>query len=1461
MSDKLKRIQGSGGGSDQPEQYVPVEQSNTLQTKSIYRVIDLIGEGEIEGLVNGHKSIYLDDIPLQADDGSYNFEGITVQTREGTPDQSHIAGFPSVETPRSVGVELTVANGTVTRVVSDPNVDAVYIVVTVASLFHQEDNGDLNGTSVSFSIQINSEPAVTKTISDKTMSPAQLTYRIPLPAGGAPWDIKLTRVTPDAPDSKTHNSTFFTSYTEIIDHKIKYMDSAVVAAELDAELFGQHIPVRSYHIKALKVMIPTGYTPPYKDSNGVWQPAVYPGTWDGTFQAATYTSNPAWCLYDLITNKRYGAGLENPGANLKWELYPIAQRCDELIDDGFGGVEPRYTLNCSIRNQQEAYALINQLVNTFTGMSWWGPGSVMVSQDAPGNAQIIASPTNVIGGEFVYEGTDLRDRPTVCMVTWNDPDDHFRPAIEVVENKEALLKYGYKPVELAPIGCTSRGQAHRFGRWAVYTPYLATQLVHYTAGLDHSFITPGKLIAVADPFYANKNFSGLVAGAPSTTSITLDRGVKLAAGETYDLWCTMPDGTLENRTIATASDDAEHTNIQVTSGFSDVPQVESVFTVAGSDVQHRLFVCLSNTETEIDDGIAYTITGLFYDPTKYALIEQGIVLEKPNYTAPSETGVILPPNNVTLALGTFYADGKLKNNIVMSWESSTDSRVVDYVVQYKIGTDAPWQDLTTGNLIAELPEVHTAHYYFHIRAISRTGASSVWVSVDLDVPQNAMPNVTGLKLVDGADATTFNGGDAKFAWDSSSLSAVASPGGVDAWFESYVVEIRKGGSLVRTEYPKTPEYTYSYDTNKLDGGASRSFEISVYQKGNLGQLSSNPAVLAVSNPAPSMAGYTPTVTDNFKGIAIDWTNWSTTDNDFKSFKIYIDETAATTLVQEVSSVTKRWLEPNLTVGTNYKVKIVPVDAFGDGTGSDVGSGTALILDGADVDAELTGSITMSDSDGSTKTELDTLYDRVTDSGGITYTLVGTEKFIQYKFGIEDYIDKVIVYCGSTAAQVYIRYSSDGATWNYLEAESDHTLTAEDDLVAGSSGTAGTNFWQLSTGLNVAKFPDRVTAKYCELVMVGNYTTTIFELVFVREVIAEQIVADNLSAISTKTGVLYSDNYIPVVSGYMLNGVGGVADFVDMTMTFSSPATRTNAQTALNVADGADRTANNTAAAIAGQGALATLDSADYSTHVSGDSKPIIFNFSGYTYANTTHLLPRGVYDGEGTLIYDATATNTGRSYQLHVWDRATNVWISHTNYDVYGDTTKATALADALNALNNDKIVIIVGEHAPARNRTLGGLPDAIYRCGGSRTVFINEDWSGGPTYMVAGYPGMGEGTGLESFAPATIGWLEMQITIVNGSIVGLQNTPYNVSPDADVTSANTAAAIAGQGALATLDSADYSTHISGTKPPANADATNPVLQAGTTITAGGVTLNGGSGKFIVKDAAGVIRVQMGYLP
>lgn len=1294
-----------------------------LESKSIYRVIDVLSEGPCGGLVDGAKSIMFNGVQLQADSGEYNFEGVTYEIRNGTEDQDWISGFPSVETTVSVGVEVEQPTP-VTRTIHDPMVDAVRITIALAALMKvDKDNGHRHGTKIDFSIEFVGYTTHYVTLNGKATTTYEKSYYFKLPERTTPLDIKLTRITADSESSSLINAFNWQSYTELIEHKLAYPGTCLIALTFDAKLFGGSIPSRRYHLLGKMIAVPSNYDPVTR---------VYTGIWDGTFQYVNGCSNPAWCYYDLQSNAVYGGGL--PVVD-KWALYTIGQRCDELVPDGNGGFEPRFTLNVGINQAYPAYSLINTMASVFMGMPLWSAGAVSAFQDAPEDYSMLVTPANVIDGVFSYEGTSRKARKTVAYISWADPDNIGEMTIEPVVNRDAVVKYGYIEIEETAFGCTSQGEAQRKGKWITYSGDAEKQTVTYKAGMDHAMLGLGRIIAVADPDVSGTRRQGRLLPGSTVDVLLLDNCDELNSEETYSIMVMLPDGTVEERpivwpgtpvnlflsssdltasawtkaactigantgpaigplaasvadkiipdgssstshgvsqvyssfifgksyviscfvtpggyayvslstpvglfsdvievlfdlnlqgkslisgaptdygiipvaggyrifivataaasgsfpacylnvlpsvggsetwvddasvlftddfggtwavegvTLATAGDgvsgvyaggfllqeDAtsvaplevtgQSLVVELETPLSQPPAANAVWVITGSDVEPRLFRVISKTEPEPGE---YQIIAVEHDPTKYALIEQGIVVERPPYVLPVDSGPILPPSNLQATLASFYSDGILKAMIEFAWSASPDSRVGYYETQYKIN-DGNWTDIApTSAFLVEKTDVETGTYYFRVRAVSRTGSESVWAETSLEVDENTMPNVTGLALVGGSSATEFVGGDATFTWNATALSDIPAPGGTDPWFKQYIIEIYKSSVLVRTEASQVNSYVYTKAKNVLDGTVSRAFTIKVYQQGNLGQLSATPAELTVSNPAPTMAGFLPTVTETFKGLKLDWSNWVTSDPDIEFIKIYIDnDNPPVQFIEQVVATLNGYTEIGLTTGTVYYVKLVPVDAFGDGTPSSVGAGTPAVLTGVDVEVELSGSWAITDSAGTSGATLAKLYDRNVLTDGVTFTVSGVDKWIQYYSKLEDYIDKVIIHTADANGRVYVALSTDGTTWGWYSAGVSHNLTGEGELVSvAAQATAVTQYWQLAAGLNVAVLPQRTTARYCRLYITGTYSTVIYELVFVREVIAEQVVADNLSAISAnlgsiETGLLQSSTY-------------------------------------------------------------------------------------------------------------------------------------------------------------------------------------------------------------------------------------------------------------------------------------------------------------------------------------------------
>ena len=748
---------GGGGGGDSR---IPYESPNDLRTKAVSRGLGVLCEGEIVGLVDGAKSIYFDDSSLEDEYGDLNFEGVNYWERLGTPDQDYIPGFPMVNSETNVNADVT--NETpVMRTITNTDVDAVRVRVQLPQgLMIQRDNGDLSPYSVQVAIDVRSSGGdwaerVNNTIEGKTTSPYERSYRIGL-TGNAPWDIRVRRVSADNESSKIRDKTAFSAFTEIIDTKLIYPDTAVMGLAIDAEKFGNSVPTVSFEIKGLKVLIPSNYDPVTRE---------YAGIWDGTFQKA-WTDNPAWCIYDLLTEDRYGLGVDTPD---KWALYEIAQYCDELVSDGYGGTEPRFRLNCVLQTREDAYHTINSLISACLGLCFWGAGGVTFSQDKPDTPTHYANPSNVENGEFQYEGTSIRARHTAALVTWNDPDDAYKPAVEVVEHQAGISRFGFQPTDVVAIGCKYRGQAHRFGKWILDSEQNETDTVGFVGGLEFADAQPGNLVEVSDPVVLGVRMAGRIKSATATI-IELDAPVTIEEGEGYTLTVVMPDKTSEDATVTNMPGEVDV--LTLASALSQTPDKGALWSITATNVTPRLFRILSNRETAPHK---YEIAGIERDPGKFARVEQGIQLDALGVSL-IPTGKPPVPTNLLVDEFLYTSGESFMPGTIFSWSHADDGRVVRYDVQIK-RPDGEWESHSTvATPSVVITNTTAGTYSFRVRSLTRLGSSSKWLTMENKIllGLNQPPNdVTGLVFV-----VQTNGG--VIAWDA-----------VEDW-RSVQYEARKG---------------------------------------------------------------------------------------------------------------------------------------------------------------------------------------------------------------------------------------------------------------------------------------------------------------------------------------------------------------------------------------------------------------------------------------------------------------------------------------------------------------------------------------------------------------------------------------------------------------------------------------------------------------------------------------------
>ncbi len=704
-----------------------------LRSRAFARTLDAVSEGEIVGLVDGAKSIYLNGTQLQNEDGSYNFDNVTYYTRNGTNDQTYLTDVPSVESENNVGVEVT-KDGEITRTITNLDVSAIRVTLSVQSLFKQTDEGKINGTSVQIAIDVQSNGGgfvtfVTDTITGKAQNKYQRSYRLNVADYEGPIDVRVRRITADSTDLKLQNKTYWESYTEIIDVKLRYPNTALVSMKFDSEVFSG-VPTRAFDMKLLKVKVPVNYDPVAR---------TYTGSWDGTFKTA-WTDNPAWCFYDLLTNARYGIGGFIEAAQVdKWALYTISQYCDELVPDGFGGYEPRFTCNMYLQSRTEAFKVVQDLASCFRSMVYWASGSLTLSQDAPSDPVALFTQANVLDGKFNYSGSSAKARHTVALVSWNDPEDMYGLKVEYVEDREAIARFGVVQTEVVAIGCTSRGQANRVGRWLLFSERYQSETVSFATGIEGAVARPGQIIKVADASRAGNRLGGRVRSA-TTTTVTLDASVTLG-GSTWTLYAMLPDGAVESRTVSGAVGAA----VSVTSAFSAAPQPGAQWIMSTSSVEAQTFRVLSVAEQE--NGLI-EITALKHDPEKYDAVETGLVLQTRDITDLNEPPP--PTSNGSVSEYIYATLTDVKVAATISWAQV--ARATTYEVIYSVNNDNPVV-ATSGANTLELLDTPEGDYVITIRSVSSLGAKSVPYTFTASVLGKTIrpADVTGLQMTVQAD--------------------------------------------------------------------------------------------------------------------------------------------------------------------------------------------------------------------------------------------------------------------------------------------------------------------------------------------------------------------------------------------------------------------------------------------------------------------------------------------------------------------------------------------------------------------------------------------------------------------------------------------------------------------------------------------------------------------------------------
>ncbi len=745
----MARIAGAGGGggssskgggsSAGPRQ--PTQTPDSLNSTQYATLLDLISEGEIEGLKNGYQSVFIGNTPLQNPDGSYNFQEVWIDLRYGTQDQSYIPIAADVEDEKPVGVAVQYATP-ITKTITDTAVNAVRVTITVPQLQSASINGDTDGSQVGVQIFVQyNGGGYTEWIRDvmdgRTGDAYQRDYLINL-SGPFPVDIRVARDRPDNTNVNHQNSFNWTSYTEIIYAKLRYPNSALVALRINAEQFSS-IPSRSYLIRGIKVCIPSNAT--VDQSNGR---LIYSGIWNGTFGAAQWCSDPVWILWNLLTSTRYGFGDHIQASQLdRWAFYAASQYASALVPDGFGGWEPRFSCNVNIQTAEEAYKLINDMCSVFRVMPYWATGALTISQDRPADPAYLFTLANVSGEGFSYQGSSRKTRPTVAVVSYMDLATRDI-AYEVVEDQAAIAKYGVVTTQISAFACNSRGQAHRLGEWLLYSEHYESEVVSFTASIDAGVVVrPGQIIEISDPVRAGSRRGGRISAA-TASAITLDDATGLtAAGATLSV--VLPDGTVQSRAVATINGNV----VNLATPLSAAPNQNSIWIHQTSTLQTSTWRVLSVTE---QDGAKYAISALAYNASKYAYIERGPALQPRDVTDLN----VIPAAPINLqAVETLYeANGRALAKLIISW------RPVVGVSEYRIRwrpQNGNWTTSTQARPDYEIFDTTAGLYEVQVYSVSaglRQSVQPARLTVQAFGKTAPPASVTGVSLIpiDGASA-------------------------------------------------------------------------------------------------------------------------------------------------------------------------------------------------------------------------------------------------------------------------------------------------------------------------------------------------------------------------------------------------------------------------------------------------------------------------------------------------------------------------------------------------------------------------------------------------------------------------------------------------------------------------------------------------------------------------------------
>lgn len=724
-TDHLDITGGKGGGS-KPK--TPVEAPDSLQSTNIAKILLAVGEGEFDGTPTDH-DIYLDNTPIMDASGNVNFPGVKWEWRPGSVEQDYIQGIPSVESETTVNVELR-SDNPFTRALSNTQLSAVRVRMSWPRLAQQDSSGNTNGYRIEYAIDIATDggayiEAHLGAVDGKTTNGYQRSVRVNLPAATSGWMMRVRRITPNANSGTVADTMTIAGYTEIIDEKLRYPNTALLYIEFDAQQF-QNIPAVTVKCKAKRWPVPTNYDPVTR---------TYTGVWDGTFKQA-WTNNPAFATYGICVEDRFGLGKRIKSWMVdKWEMYRIAQYCDQLVPNGQGGQEPRYLCDLNLQGRAEAWTLLRDLSAIYRGMVYWAHGSLFMQADMPRAQDIdyVFTRANVIDGDFVYGGAERNTHYSRALVSYDNPANNYDTDVIPVTDLALQRRYRDRPVEISAIGCTRASEAQRRGKWALLSNS-QDRTVTFKTGMEGRIPLPGYVIPVADELVAGRPNGGRISSAAGRV-VTIDRDTPIKAGDRLIL--NLPNGTAQARTVQSVAGRA----VTVTTDYSVQPEPELQWAIDYDDLAVQLFRVLKTTRTQEGE---YEITALEFNPSKFAAIDTGAKLEeRPISIIPVTT--VQPPASVTLTSAYAVDQGIAVSTVTISWPAVQGA--VAYDVEWR-KDNGNWIRLQrTGAASVDVVGIYAGAYLARVRAVSSFDITSIWrdsALTELKGKEGLPPAVTSL---------------------------------------------------------------------------------------------------------------------------------------------------------------------------------------------------------------------------------------------------------------------------------------------------------------------------------------------------------------------------------------------------------------------------------------------------------------------------------------------------------------------------------------------------------------------------------------------------------------------------------------------------------------------------------------------------------------------------------------------